>query len=221
MTLTFPRAMPTEGADDQQFDLQRMDFATANGEGQLASVAAGPPLWKLALTLGEMSREDADAWRAFLLSLRGSARTFYARDLLRPWPMAYPDGFGGLTRHGGGAFPSTGAPTSWSLNGTRDVITLNGMPSTFAFKTGDWVGFVWDTDKRTAAKVLEAATAAAGVVSIAVEPPIPLAVPSDATINLAGVEIVMRQVPDSSQVGKETTLSTAGGTITAVQDLRE
>ena len=55
MTITFPRAMPTEGADDQQFDLQRVDFMTADGDGRLASTSAGPPLWRLALTLGEMA----------------------------------------------------------------------------------------------------------------------------------------------------------------------
>jgi len=61
MTITFPRAMPTEGADDQQFDLQRVDFMTADGDGRLASTSAGPPLWRLALTLGEMAQADADA----------------------------------------------------------------------------------------------------------------------------------------------------------------
>ena len=220
MAITYPRTMPSEGAETQNFTLQRVDFGTADGAGRMASVTSGEPLWRLEINLGEMDADTADAWRAWLRSPRGAGKTFYARDLRRPYPKAYPAGFSGLNRHGGGGFPADGAPTSWSLNGTRDVLTLTGLPSTFAIKAGDLIGFVWSTTRRAMVAAIEDVTASGGVLAVTVEPPVPQAVSGSAAIKLAGVEAVMRLIPGEGGIGAESSVTTAGGQIVAIQDLR-
>lgn len=221
MTLTFPRAMPTEGIDDIRFEPVRSDLLSPELGGRVGAVAVGFPLWRLELTLGDMDRADADAWRAFLRSLRGSARTFYGWDLLRPYPKAYPAGFDGLVRAGTATpLPSNGAPTSWSVNTARDVLTLNGMPADFFLGEGDLVGFAWDTDHRTVAAAVEDVTGTgAGVVEVAIEPALPTLVPSDATVTLYRPAAVMRIVTDDSRTAPEDSISTKGGRIVAVQNL--
>lgn len=221
MALVFPASMPAAGAERQKLDLRRVDYSTPETGGRMAGVTAGFPLWALRLTLGEMDDDDADAWRVFLASLRGSQRTFYARDLKRPYPAAYPGGFAGLDRAAGGAFPADGAATSWSLNGTRDVLTLSGLPADFALRPWDQVGFRWSTNRRALVRAVEPVTGSgAGVAAFAIEPPLPTLVPVDAVAYLASAEVVMRVVTDQTDLGDEDAAGTSGGTVTALQDLR-
>ena len=221
MSLTFPRPMPSIGAAEQIFDLARVDYAAPEAGGRLGGITAGFPRWRMDLTLGEMAARESAAWQAFVTSLRGSQRTFYARDLARPYPAAYPAGFTGLARAGGGAFPADGAASSWSLNGARDVLTLGGLPAGFALREGDLVGFAWSTDRRTAARILQTVQAdSSGAASVAIEPAPPTFVPGGASVYLAQVEVVMRLVPAETEIGASNGVVTRGGRIAALQDLR-
>lgn len=220
MSLNFPLTMPTEGIADQDFKIARVDYASPEVGGRTGAVQAGFPRWRLTLSLGAMSREAGDAWRAFLDSLNGSARTFYACDVLRPYPAAYPGGLAGMTKAGGGAFPSDGKATSWSVNSTRDELTLGGLPAFFQFKVGDLVGFRWNTDRRTIVRVMASANASSGgAVTLAIRPGLPNLVPSNAEAYLASPTVVMRISTGETTIGPEDTISTAGGTIVAGQDL--
>lgn len=213
--------MPSIGAEAQRFEIQRVDAMWAETGGRTGSVGLGFPLWKMELDLGVMSQADGDAWRAFVRSLHGAARQFYARDLLRGYPKAYPGGFGGLLRAGGGAFPADGAPTTWSVNGSRDVLTLNGMPANFPIAVGDHAGFVWGGTRRAIAASLESVVGSAGGVAVfTIEPPLPVAVPGDATVKLASADVLMRVVPRDTAIGSEDTVNTRGGRVVAIQDLR-
>lgn len=221
MSLTFPRAMPTVGAADQSFDLARVDYGAPEAGGRLGGITAGFPRWRLDLTLGEMAPAEAAPWRAFITSLRGAQRTFYGRDLTRPYPAAYPAGFSGLDRAGGGSFPADGAASSWSLNAARDVLTLNGLPAGFMLTECDLVGFSWSTSRRTAARILESVQANSGGTAVfAIEPPPPSFMSGAATAYLAGAEVVMRLVPAETEIGPDNGVVTRGGRIVALQDLR-
>lgn len=224
MALTFPRNMPSRGAVAQRFEIFRVDYATPETGGRVQSVTAGFPLWRMTLELGEMGPADGDAWSAFVASLRGVGRTFLARDLVHAFPRAYPRGFTGVNRAGGGAFGPLGAATSWSVNGTRDVLTLGGLPANLPIVEGDMIGFAWVTagvQRRTMARAVESVVASgAGAASVQIEPPLPTLVPGGATARLGQPEAVMRLVREETALGSEDAIGLHGGTIVGLQDLR-
>jgi hypothetical protein len=221
MAISEPRAMPTEGAASQKWKLSRDDFSWREAGGRSGGVGAGPPPMRMELSLGEMSLDAGNAWWGFKEWCRGAQRTFYAYDLLRPYPTAYPAGFTGMTRAGGGAFPANGAPSTWSVNTPRDVLTMTGMPAAFALAVGDWVGWVWSTTRRTASRVVEAGVAdGSGNLVVTIEPPLPAYVPGGATMKLQQADMVMRLVPEETDLGEEDTVNLGGGKIVAEQDLR-
>ena len=102
-----PVAMPDMYVSQQQFELQRVDFVSPEASGRLNGVQAGFPLWSGVWTLARMPVENSDEWRAFLTATRGQTRRFIGRDIARSYPRAYPDGFAGMTRAGGGSFDGT------------------------------------------------------------------------------------------------------------------
>lgn len=222
MTISYPLTLPSGGVAEQSFEIARVDYASPEVGGRIGSVQAGFPRWRMNLQLGAMSRDERDAWRAFLDLLDGSGRTFYATDYLRPFPAAYPDGFSGMTRAtGGAAFPGDGACSSWGVNSDRDLLTLGGLPANFEFRRGDLVGFRWNTSKRTVVRIAAAATATAnGIVDLPVRPAVPSLVPNGAVAYLASPQIVMRISTGETSLGGEDTVSGSGGVIVGSEDLR-
>lgn len=207
MPVTFPRDMPTLGIAQQTFEPQRQQVTAPERSGRFVSVDVGPPLWAAEWTCPPMSAADFAEWRAWLNSLRGAARMFYGRDRSRRFPLLYPSGFGGLTRAGGGAFDGTA--TSWSVDGTRSLLTLNGMPASFQLRAGDYVGFLWSTNtRRSLVRAQETATAnGSGVLVVEVEPFVPLVTPGGATATLDQPACLMRLTDfdadiDASVIGR-------------------
>jgi hypothetical protein len=221
-----PLEQPPASAAQQSFELQRVDFISPEAGGRVGAVSAGNPLWAATWQIGKIGALRSDEWRAFMLRLRGSQRTFLARDIARPFPLAYLGGFGGMSRAGGGAF--SGAAVSWSQAISTDgdaILTLSGLPASMAFAVGDYVGFRWgDGDgRRTLARVVVPAVASTGgVAALTVEPPVPtLVVPAGAVAHLDRPACVMRLVPGQSDLGPiDRRLAVTGGKISAVQDLR-
>lgn len=230
--ITFPRDMPSVGAMAQSFEPDRVDYLSPEAGGRLGAVSAGQPLWSMVVSLNNMVPDDADIWRAWVPLQRGAQRLFYGRDLDRPYPKAYRNGFAGLTRAGGGAFD--GSATSWSEamdseNNSR--VTLNGLPANFPLGLCDYIGFKWDDaayaagnkKRRALVRVVEAATGSAGgVVTVTSEPPIPLVVPVGAVAHLDNPLCLMRLVTQETKLGEQGLMATtiAGGRIVALQDLR-
>jgi len=223
--LTFPRDMPAAGAVTQDLKIRRIDVQTAEAGGRLLSVGVGFPLWTLTLELAAMDPAEANVWRAFVDTLRGAARTFYGRDLVRAFPKAHPGGFAGMTRPDASPFPANGRALSWSVNATRDELTLRGLPEGLTLSVGDLVGLAWTTSgeaRRTIGRVVvgDVAFSLQGVATVAIEPPLPPFVPAGATAYLASPTLVMRIDPSQTAIGREDQIATEGGTIVAVQDLR-
>ena len=221
MALTFPRAMPLGGADSQAFEIARVDYMTPRASGRINSISAGFPLWSMTITLNNGDVEETDEWRAWVPAQRGSSRLFFGTDLTRPFPKAYRQGFTGMTRAGGGAF--SGAATSWSVNAERDVITLSGLPANFILGLNDYIGFKWTTGasaRRSLVRAVEAVTgSAAGVLAVTVEPALPNLTPGSAVAYLDRPDCLMRLVPGQTSIAEIDTLHSAGGQISAIQDL--
>lgn len=214
--------MPDVAVVSAVFNIQRLDFQTAATDGRAFGVTAGAPLWMLKATIRDGDEEETDTWFAFLDSLRGLQRPFLAHDVTRPYPRAHLGGFAGMTRAGGGAFE--GAASSWSVNPDRDQLTLAGQPAALKLSHRDGVMLRWVTGgepRRSLHRVVTPAVASAGgIVTVAVEPPVPTLVPGSAVADLAKPQAVFRQVIAESGMGELDALHSAGGTLSAVQDLR-
>lgn len=222
MTITYPRTMPEVGANSISFEPQQIDYMSPENSGRIGAVAAGFPLWRMKVSLTNMAEADSDEWRAFIASLRGSRRIFYARDLSRPYPRLHSDGR-----------PSGPAPSSWSQAITSDgdaLLTLNGMLPNVVLSRGDYVGFRWDAagaaagslGRRALVRAVERGIVGAdGSVTLTVEPPVPTIVPPGAAAYIDHASCLMRIVSSSTQLGVQVPggYTPSGGVIEAVQDL--
>lgn len=230
MILTLPETRV--GIPRVFFEPERVDFAAPEASGRQGGVQAGWPLWAARFELDRNDPQGAAEWRAFFARLRGRIRRFYCWDPSRTFPLAYPNGFTGMTRAGGGQFK--GDATSWSqtITSTGDAhLTLNGLPAAFPIAVGDYIGFKWALpgaeagifERRTVARAVLPATATAGGQALVnVEPPLNTAlVPAGAIAHLDNPRCVMQLVPEQSSLGSITNGAwMSGGTVLAIQDLR-
>ncbi len=221
-----PLEQPEAGQAQQTFELQRVDFLSPEAGGRIGAVSAGNPLWAASWQLGKIGVSRSDLWRAWLLRMRGSQRSFFGRDIARSFPLAYMSGFAGMNRAGGGAFDGAAMGWSQSIDGDGNaLLTLSGLPAGLQGSVGDYVGFRWgDGDARRALVrlVLPASANAGGTATFIVEPPVPtLVVPGSAVAHLDRPACVMKLVPGQSELGPiDRRLSIMSGRISAVQDLR-
>ena len=169
MTITFPRDLPTTRfRQGSRLTLERQ-LVTAPTRGGLVQVAdIGAALWKVRYETTPLNEAAGYAWEAWIASLRGGARTFKAIHPSRRTAFAYPGGYGGMTKHGGGSF--TGDAVLQAVAGTLDAVTLSGLPSAFVLTPGDILSFSPSGSRRALHRVVEGATASAGVVTVGVEP---------------------------------------------------
>ncbi len=221
MSLTFPRPMPSGGADSQAFEIARVDYGSPRTDGRIGAITAGFPLWSMRLTLQNTDVDETDEWRAWIPAQRGAQRQIFGCDLTRPYPKAYRNGFGGMTRTNGQVFD--GSAASWSVTADRDVVTLTGLPAALSLSLNDYIGFKWTTSgapRRSLVRIVEAGVATAtGTLSVTVEPALPTLTPGTATAYLNAPDCLMRLIPQETQMGEIDTLHSAGGTVTAIQDL--
>ncbi len=210
-------------AASEYFEPEWIDYQSPTADGRVGGVAVGPPLWRGRWTLSrKMSLAASEQWRAFVSRLRGAQLPFLARDLARPWPLAYPTGFAALTRAGGGAFDGTAS--SWSVNATRDVATVTGLPATFVLSIGDYAMWRWETGgetRRALCRAIEAVTAdGSGAAALRLEPPLPALVPSGAVMDFAEPACVMKRVVSEGRLGVKDRNLKVDGEFHAIQDLR-
>lgn len=222
MALTFPSTMPAGGVDSMAMRLRRADYLSPEVSGRVGGVAGGWPLWEMRVTLSNTDSDETDVWAAWIDAQRGPLRLFLGRDLSRPYPRDYPTGFAGLTRYGGGSF-AAGTATSWSVNGSRDVVTLNGLPPALSLRYRDGLAFQWTTGgqvRRSFHRFVEPGLASGvGVLTRSIEPPMPTLVPGGATATLANPDCLMRLIPGEAEMGETDVLHTAGGRVAGIQVL--
>lgn len=193
MALTFPRALPYEQIATADFDLQRAVNINTRRGGAVQVSERAEPRWIAEIEFGPMERADYQKVRAWWRSLQGGLNDFYLHDPAHPRPINYRTGFGGVTRHGGGSFD--GMANVDALSPTS--ITISNLPSTFALEAGDYVGLV-QGDARGLHTIVEAATAASGVVTVTVEPKVKTTVfTTAATVNFEKPVARFMGVPNS------------------------
>jgi hypothetical protein len=226
-----PIEMPTDFYSSQEFEPQRVDYHAPEAGGRVSGVQAGFPLWLGLWTLDIVGPAESDAIRVFMRRLRGASRRFLGRDLLRQYPHAYPNGFAGLLRAGGGAFD--GSATGWSEVIAADgdsAVTLHGFPVGFVLSTLDQIDFRYNaTDDGVAGLPWRALTSVVvggvadggGNITVTCEPPIPSAVPNTAVAHVDQPACVMVQLSDKTNIGPVgRRLAVQSGQIAGIQDIR-
>lgn len=229
-----PELMPPRGISTQNFEPVRFDAEAVERGGRVGSVSLGWPLWTAQWTLSRNITPDmSDEWRAWLLRRRGAQRPFLAMDRERLYPKAYRSGFAGLVI-AGTATGFAGHLASWSqaIDGDGNAaLTLTGLPANFPFTLGDYIGFRWDAagsaigsfDRRSIVRAVGSVNAnGAGVAVVSVEPPVNIqVVPNYAIAYLNEPSCRMRILSGETQLAPlDRRLKVAGGTITAIEDLR-
>jgi hypothetical protein len=213
MVLTFPMTMPTVGAMAQTFEPERVDYVSPEAGGMMGAMTAGFPRWLMKMTLNSMSFADADIWRAWLAVQRGPQRPFFAFDIDRQHPRYHRDGR-----------PYNPSPASWSQTINGDDLAMLGLTGLLPGQTvsmGDYIGLVWGGSKRALVRAVDTGRAgASGLLSVAVEPPLPPIVPANAKVTLRRAGCMMRLVTGETKLGEQGLgYFTSGSTISAAQDL--
>lgn len=171
MTITFPRDLPsTRFRPGSRLHLERQATMAPTRGGLVQVAELGAPLWRVRYETPPMGDLAGAAWEAWFDSLRAGARTFKAVHPFQRYARAYPNGYNGLTKYGGGAFDGTAVLDA--VAGTLDTVTLSGLPATFVLTAGDLLSFVPTGTKQALHRVTEGATAVNGVLTVAVEPTI-------------------------------------------------
>lgn len=195
MSLTFPRALPSLLIQGCDFDPERGDIASATAGGRLTTAQVAEPLWRMKMST-QCDEATFGKWRAWRNSLDGSQNLFFGQDLFRRYPLHYRTAakLTALTRPD--ASPFDGTATSWSLNGDRDELTLNGLPAGLNLVDDDYVGFVWDTWRRALFQICSDAVAnGSGVGTWAIRPYAGSWLPEDAVATLASPTCLMKIIP--------------------------
>ncbi|MBL6853709.1 MAG: hypothetical protein ISS15_05330 [Alphaproteobacteria bacterium] len=174
MTISFPRTLPPAllarlSVCDFDIDETQESAPTRGGQPIVRDVA--PPLWLANFKSARLSPADFKTVDAWLKSLDGSLNTFYAYDLARSYPIAYPNGFTGLTRAiGGAAFDGTATLASVASDNVTPQIS--GLPASFVMTEGDYLAFDYNSGaSRALHQVMAAATGnGSGVINVEVRP---------------------------------------------------
>jgi hypothetical protein len=222
MPIVYPRPMPDVGASSVSFEPAGVDYMSPETGARIGAIAAGWTLWRMKVSLANMRTPDADLWRAWVATLRGSRRLLLGRDLSRPGP-----------RFHAGGIPFGPQPSGWSqtITGEGDgILQLAGLQRGAVISVGDYIGFKWDAageaagsfGRRALVRACEKAKVGAdGVAVMTVEPPVHNIVPAGAKAHLDEPACLMRIVTSSTQLGEQVLgdYTSSGGAIEAVQDL--
>lgn len=186
MTITYPRDLPSGNIWRDTCRMQPLYAqVSAPSRGGLVQVAnIGRDRWGFQFETVPLIEPQAHEVQAWVRSLRGGVRLFKARFPLRDYLIAYPSGYGGLTRFGGGAFDGTA--TLSAVGVTLDTVSLTTLPAGLVFKAGDLLSIAYASGVQGLHEVMEPANASAGgAVTLAVEPTVLPGFAIGATVRLA------------------------------------
>jgi hypothetical protein len=140
------------------------------GRQQVAELA--PPLWQMQFATPTIDAEDAMELQTWLELLQGGLKLFKAYHPMLTYPLAYPNGFGGLTKVGGGDFDGT--CTVIDFGETLDSLTLSGLPNGFKLRFGDMISMPFG-DTQILHRITSAVTAgSSGEATFSVVPNLPI-----------------------------------------------
>ncbi len=141
MAVTFPLSIPSwlKGWARCEFDIDKNVEIAPTGGGDLA-FDMGNDLWIVDYQTVRLQPDQVEDFRSWLKLLEDGLQTFWGYNVRRPYTKAYPNGFSGLTKAGGGAF--TGSLSVTAVNSDNKTLSLGGLPANFTVDAG--TGIAWD-----------------------------------------------------------------------------
>ena len=194
MTITYPTSLPLQCFPVVKFEIDFPVSQSRTRGGLVQARNSGRALWMAEFTTSFLRVDVYETFKAWLAAQEGGTRTFVAYDPFRKRPRAYPGvGWSGFTRHAGGAFDGTATVTAV----TAYTVTISGLPSTYQFKAGDMISWVWGST-RTLHRVVADVAAVNGVATVEVRADVPSGVTYPVTCKLEAADAVFRllEVPD-------------------------
>ena len=160
---------------------------TAGGRTQARDL--GSPLWRASFTTTAEYHHDSAAIEAALLSLNGSAGSFLAHDMRRPYPVAHRDG----------NFADTAvidALTAFDAFYMR----LGGLAPGMILSPGDYLGFAYGPTPSRALHIVTAGgtVTAGGKVELQIYPPLRAGAAINAPVTLKRAPCEMILEPSQS-----------------------
>lgn len=192
MSVSYPRTdvLSDVGFLSPDFVLTSRQEVSRTAGGQTIVKEFGPQIWKASFQTVPMEYTDGISFEALLNSLDNGLRTFTLYDMRRPYPKNYPTG----------SFTDGGSLASIGSN--RNLVTLSGLPASFALSAGDYFSFTYSGSPSTKYglhQLVESVTAdgSGATGTFEVRPAIRDEVTSGATIQLKLPPALFRLVPGS------------------------
>lgn len=128
---TFPLVglIEAAGISGQSFKLEHRSEISRDQNGRTYVKRRGSPIWRASWTVRPKRHEDAVAFEALINLLDGGQNTFYAYDVRKPYPRAYPTG----------VFNDTGEIGAIDADNKR--ISLKNLDPNFEISRGDRIAF--------------------------------------------------------------------------------
>lgn len=138
MAITFPRndIMENGGFVQQGFRLDSRAEYSRLPNGRTIVKHYGSGLWKANWSTKSKQHNDAIDFEAMIHSLNFTQK-FFAYDLRRPYPLAYPTG----------SFSDSGKIAS--INANNKALALKALPANFQITRGDYFSFPYTSNGET------------------------------------------------------------------------
>lgn len=196
MAITYPRSLPSYfRLSGLSFTIVRQQVVAQSRGGAVQAAERGRSLWKVSGQVTITTPDEFDGLLAWFDSLRGALGTFQFYNIGRQRPIAYPgSGWAGFTRFGAGAFDGTATVTAAS----GYSVTIGSLPGQHIISPGDMISWPWRST-RTLHRVVEGGTAVNGVVTVQVEPDVPMGGTLPATVQLERAAGIFRLINDEQR----------------------
>lgn len=182
-----------------------------NEAGEVFSGTRGPRLWQAEFTLAPGHHADVDREEARLALLTTPGASFFCYDPRRNGPHYDPGG-----DILGGATPEI------STVAAREI-SIDGLPTDYRIRSGDYIGFAYGTSPVRYAlhRAMEDRTAGLGIIgNLEVQPRIRDGLTVGTPVQLVRPVIKMKVIPGSVSYGAGSGLISGGATFRATQTLR-
>lgn len=215
MAFAFPLSaaqfMDTILISSATFWLPDATMQEGNEGGEIFTATRGPRLWQAEFTLARRPHADLDRQEARLALLTMPGASFFCYDPRRTGPHYDPDG------------SILGAATPTISTVSAREISIDGLPTDYKIRRGDYIGFAYGTSPVRYAlhRAVEDVSALLGIAwNVEVQPPIRDGLTAGTPVQLIRPTIKMKVIPGSVSYGAGSGVITGGATFRATQTLR-
>ncbi|MGI8395680.1 hypothetical protein ACRYWZ_04825 [Agrobacterium deltaense] len=196
-----------------EWDIQRNDELSGDGNGDLWQAELADPFWRANVTLGRGLHAELKRVAARIRALEGAKQSFLLVDPLSPFPAADPDG-------------AIVAGANVTIRGTvnRYVAQVSGLPANYVLTEGDKMQIVYGTQEAPRYAFVEVSQdvigTLGGIADISVFPRLPMSLVIGAAVTLARPACAMIIQPTTHKPGTARRSVTDGAGFTALQKKR-